>query len=809
MIASRALRYPVLFVSMFACADMAAGLERDLSAETRLAEIVRAVESDPLLSGINRDEALVEELREAVLTPWESAWKARDAAAFAGLGDGARLDWDSCPRKLIREQDGIREYAWRCRGQGKTGSEDQSYLSRLRKVDYFRLEPLKLEPGEGRAALLVRYDLRAVTKGGSRRHDRGRLRLELEQRDGAWRVSALRPDGFESLEADRPVFEDATASWGLDQVPVTDRKEAIRRGGYAIAAADYDGDGRPDLLVGGWGPVKLYRNAGGRFEDVTGPAGLSGETLVKSAAFVDLDNDGRRDLLLLRFIEEGKDQDGDMVAYQNVGAGKFLRKGQVLTRTKSYDRTMPITVADFDLNGTLDLYLGFPGSRDFTTMGAGPQPLATQGVWLNDGKWNFTEAPKESGIWAADNVYPHSAIASDLDSDGRPDLVVMNDRAGLSPIYRNRGGGLFEEVSRESGIVNESWAMTAAAGDYDGDGSPDLVLTNIDFGAAHRILESRAGRETGPEEKAALARLARHAVGNRLFRNRGDGTFDETTDKAGIRWAGEAPAGAEWLDYSNSGRQDLYITNGLWTGGPREISSLFVRLHVNRMAPHVGPVVTNALNSPLAAGVPLEGPNPLLGILRSARQDPFRPSAAPADRPVLSLGGDQRNQLFRNNGDGTFTEVGYLIGADRIEDGYVAALADVDGDGNQDLLLRNGDPAPGRSHPTVTLLLNKTPRRGHRSLNAYLEGSRSNRDGIGARVTAWVGSRRIVREVRGPVGAAQGEPVAFFGLGTSPRVDRLEVRWPSGLREEFNGVPAGRIVLREGKGYVVLAARTP
>jgi len=771
------------------------------SAEAQLTEILAQVDADPTLAGINRDEALVEELRQAVLLPWENAWKAGDAVAFAASGP----KWDGSSRVLSRERDGVREYRWNLSGKAGDGSESKKYLARFLKVEDFRLEALKLSPGEGRAELDVRFDLRGVTKKGARRHDRGELRLTVARVDGAWRLASVSPGTLESLEAEKPVFEEATAAWGLDAVPVTDRREAIRRGGYAIAAADYDGDGRPDLLVGGWGPVKLYRNTGKRFEDATVAAGLGGETLVKSAAMVDLDNDGHRDLLLLRFVEDGKDQDGDLVAYRNEGGGKFVRKANILTRTRNYDRTMPVTIADFDGNGTLDLYLGFPGNKDFTYMSPDPKPLATQGVWLNDGKWGFLEAPKASGIWDDQGLYPHSAIASDLNGDGRPDLVVMNDRAGLSPIYRNDGGGMFAEVSKRSGVDNHSWAMSAVAGDYDGDGFPDLMLTNIDFRAAHRIIAGRAGRSSGPKEDAALDRLRHNTVGNRLYRNKGDGTFEETTDRAGVRWAGEATAGAAWLDYSNSGRQDLYVMNGLWSGGRHDLSSLFVRLHANRQAAYADRVVDDALTSPFVMNEPASN-SPLLEILRTVRGSPREPAKAEGPRPSLSMGGEQRNNLFRNNGDGTFTEVAYLLGADRQEDGYVAALADVDGDGRQDLILRNGDPAPGRDFGAVTLVLNKAPRE-RRSLTAFLEGSASNRDGIGARVTAWVGKTKLMREVQGPVGAAQGEPVAFFGLGAADTVDHLEVRWPSGLTEKFDGVPAGRVILREGKGYTpVLAA---
>ena len=259
----------VMFLAV--CAVGANGTGKP-SGAARLSAMMRQVDSDPRLAGINRDEELVEELRQAVLLPWESAWKGGDAAAFAALGPaGAR--WDSSARKLVRDKDGIREYRWDLR-DGGDASEAKKYLSRFQKVDDFRLAVLKIEPSDARAGLKVSFDLRGVTQKGGRRHDRGELQLGLARQGGAWRLESISPGKLESLEAERPIFEDGTAAWGLAGVPVTDRREAIRRGGYALAAADYDGDGRPDLLVGGWGPVKLYRNTGKRFVDVTAAAGL-------------------------------------------------------------------------------------------------------------------------------------------------------------------------------------------------------------------------------------------------------------------------------------------------------------------------------------------------------------------------------------------------------------------------------------------------------------------------------------------------------------------------------------------------------
>ena len=171
-------------------------------------------------------------------------------------------------------------------------------------------------------------------------------------------------------------------------------------------------------------------------------------------------------------------------------------------------------------------------------------------------------------------------------------------------------------------------------------------------------------------------------------------------------------------------------------------------------------------------------PNPILTILRDFRGTIDAPATATSDRPTLSMAGRERNRLFRNDGNGTFTEVGYFEAADRIEDGYMAATLDYDLDGRQDLVLRHADPSPGADFPTLTLLRNT--RAGGSAVTVYLEGSDSNRDGIGAVVTASVDGREVIREIRSVAGATQGEPAAYIGLGDASAADWSRSRGPRG-----------------------------
>lgn len=778
-----------------------------VTAAARVDAMRAAVARRPELQRVNAEEDLYGRVRREVLEPWRRDWLAGRAGAYARVVDrAAGVNWASAERALRRDVQGIKEYDWRLGSAESAESEAQRYLSAFTAVDDFCLDVHRMVPAAGGSELEVAFDLRGRVAAG-RRHDRGRLTLRVSPHGAGWRITSLRPSSMESLEAARePTFQAATTGSGLDAVPVTHRSEAIRRGGYALAVADFDDDQRPDVLVGNEGPVQLFHNEGGRFVEVSRAAGLHGETRVKSAVFADLDNDGRRDLALLRFIDRSSTDD-DLSIYRNVGGGRFERVEGALPRARRYDRGMPLAVADFDGDGRMDLYLGFPGARDFTNNLARaerPEGLLSQGLWLNQGGWRFREMAAESGLGRDRDVYPHATLVADFNQDGRADLMVVDDSGRVSPVYRNDGAGHFRNVTQESGIQASGWSMAAAAGDFDGDGDTDVVTTHVDLLDGIRMAASAAGREQDRGVADRLATLQRELRGSLLFRNRGDGSFEEVSTQAGLGWVGEGAAGAEWVDYNSDGQLDLYVANGLWSGGDEEFSSLFLRAALLPNEPGSFEALDEVTGGSVFA--PRRGePNPMLTILREYRGQLASARGPLAASPTLSMAGHQRNRLFRNNGDGSFTEVGYLEGADRVEDGYVVATADYDSDGRQDLVLRHCDPAPGQRFESVTLLHNVGAN--GRSIRIDARNATSHVDGFGATVTAWVGGRRLVREIRAVSGAVQSEPVAFIGVGAAERVDRVEVRWPSGATQVVEGVNPGRIVLRQPTEGPRVAAR--
>lgn len=762
-------------------------------------DLKTGVDTEPSLSELNDLEDKAAEVHSAVILPWVNAWIGKDAAAFQSLfADNTKgVSWDSGKQNILRSMNGIVESEWSI---ASGPDQTESYLSQYSSIDSLQIEIAQIEINGDIIICKLRSNLRGVSTDGNRQQDRGMLEMTINAQN---EILSITGTNIERLSAQRaPAFVDATAKLGLDTLPIDDRKEAIRRGGYALVVADFDNDQRPDMLVGNYGPLQLLRNTEEGYVDVTAEAGLADEGVVKSAGFADFDNDGDRDIALLRFVVGQEDARGDFLAYENNGDGTFTRRDNVLPQRRSYDRAMPITMGDYNNDGNVDIYIGFPGIRDFTSgisNRARPEWLASQGVWFNNGGWDFSEAEDGSAIIQDNDVYAHAAVSSDLDGDGWVDLLVVDDSGRINPVYRNAGDGKFSQTTEEAGLAQGGLSMGITTGDFNNDGLLDVMSTNITMNAAKRMAFSAEGvLDDSSKMGQVMSKLRQEYTAIQLYTNNGDGTFTDSTADAGLQWAGEAAAAGEWVDYNHDGLLDYYLPNGLWSNGKESLDSLFFRAEISAYGDAIlgYPVDELDLSDPIpndVHGRPIfatnGGPNPILSVLRNHR-------VTDSANLSYSLTGYQHNALFRNNGDGTFTEVGYLEGADRIEDGYIVAPVDINNDGKQDLVLRNTDPAPEHSYSPVIALENTLA---GNALTVRLQGVDSNRDAYGARVIAHIGDRQIVREVRAVNGAVQAEPVAYFGLASSTVVDRLEIVWPGGDRQELQNINAGVIDVVQGQ----------
>ena len=364
--------------------------------------------------------------------------------------------------------------------------------------------------------------------------------------------------GAASAGTDEGTFVDVTdeaevsyVQWRppLDYVKHTPQ---VMTGGAAVA--DFDNDGWTDLYVTRYRDSDLlFRNLGdGTFEEVSQEAGIDGVIAPSNgAAWGDIDNDGDPDLYV-SVVDEVADPLSYLL-YINGGDGTFVEEAQLrgagLT-VPHYHSGFSHCFGDYDLDGWLDIHtcqwaVTGPGNRSVLLRNTGSpghfvEVTAAAGVEM----WHSPESPP--GTPPEFTTQAFTSRLSDIDRDGWPDLVVAGD-FGTSRLFWNNRDGSFSDGTTAAQIGGDENGMGLAIGDYDGDGMPDLFFTSI--------FDPRR-----PE----IPIVGWGVSGNRLYRNRGDRSFDDTTDHAGVRDGGWG-WGAVFFDYDNDGDLDLAMTNGFET----------------------------------------------------------------------------------------------------------------------------------------------------------------------------------------------------------------------------------------------------
>ena len=300
--------------------------------------------------------------------------------------------------------------------------------------------------------------------------------------------------------------------------------------GGGVAAGDYDGDGWVDLYVirGDIGPNLLLHNRGnGTFEEVGAAAGL---TLASGSGptFADIDGDGRLDLVV------GGIDGSRSHCFHNLGNGHFSDVSDAAAITSNPTDVYSTALGDFDRDGDLDLMT--------THWGSNPRPR----LWRNDGGGVFTEiSAAAAGLSTGPTqIFSFTPNFTDINNDGWPDLLLSAD-FGTSQIYINNRNGTFTRTT--TSVISDQNGMGSAVGDYDNDGNLDWFVSSI--------------FDTRPAPTVTLG-----TTGNRLYRNRGDGTFEDVTDAAGVR-QGYWGWGASFSDFNNDGYLDIFHVNG-FPGSP-------------------------------------------------------------------------------------------------------------------------------------------------------------------------------------------------------------------------------------------------
>ena len=343
-------------------------------------------------------------------------------------------------------------------------------------------------------------------------------------------------------------------------------------GHNGIAVGDIDNDGIDEIYVcqpGGL-PNRMYKTNGGQLEDITEKAGVGVLDPTSSALFVDFRNCGRQDLVVLR-------PDGPLL-FLNQGGSRFSHQpGAFRFRTAPQGSFTGMAAADYDRDGRVDLYLcTYSFFRDgnqyryptpYYDAQNGPANFLLRNQLNEDGTGMFLDVTETAGLNQNNNRFSFAPAWCDYNGDGWPDLYVAND-FGRKNLYKNQAGK-FRDVAAEAGVEDIGDGMSASWFDYDGDGLPDLYVSNMWSDAGQRIVSQK---QLLPPEA-----WRRHAKGNSLYRNRGDGTFEETGAVEGVemgRWAWAS----DGVDFDNDGVPEIFITTGMLTNSSEtDLESFFWR----------------------------------------------------------------------------------------------------------------------------------------------------------------------------------------------------------------------------------------
>ena len=674
-------------------------------------------------------------------------------------------------------------------GRERFLQEMKAYLEAISRFETAEFQITGIEQAAGSSPTFkieIRYDFVGASASAGREQRVGHW-LTHWSRDEANGWRAIRWEATEETlsRARAPIFIDIT-SQALGQTE-SYRKQMLHGvdywrtvldgacgidvyGNNGVAAGDFDNDGFDDLYIcqpPGL-PNRLYRNRGdGTFEDVTEKSGVGVLDGTACALFADFENKGLQDLLVV--CGSGP------LLFLNQGNGKFLLKRDAFQFARPPQGTFThAAVADYDGDGRLDIYFClysyYLGLEQYDY----PAPYfdARNGppnfLMHNEGNSAFVDRTEPAGLNVENDRYSFACAWGDLNSGGKPDLYVAND-FGRNNLYRNDGGGKFTAVSAEAGVQDVGAGMSACWLDFDNDGKQDIYVSNMWSAAGLRVSTQKFFHEKDPENIRALYR--RHAGGNSLYRNQGNGKFQNVSQAAGVdvgRWAW---ASDSW-DFDHDGYPDIYIANGYISGpktseyGDADVASFFWRQ-----------VVANSPSSRTPSQKYELGWNAINELIRSD----------------ASWNGYERNVLYANNRDGTFSDVSGVAGLDFPEDSRSFALADLDHDGRLEIILKN------RNAPQLRILRNTMAELGS-SIAFRLRGKQSNRDAIGSVITIETEGHRQTKYVQAGSGfLSQHTKELFFGLGKTQGSVRANIRWPSGLTQVFEHLPANhRIEMEEG-----------
>lgn len=737
-----------------------------------------------------------QDLIEAIFQEWAARLlqSPQEVAALRKVmpGDFRGASWKPAQERAIYQSAAIKTWSVEYVAEPTLESEAflaelRTYLSTFSKLSSaeFQITSIHAEQDPGLAAgvvlsTVIRFQMAGEGNGFYREQRIGHWELHWERLS----ASETRLKKWHTLDEQRsraavPIFQDVTsdafgdnACYAAQLLPGTDYWRTVLDGASGIdiyghngvSVADVDGDGLDDVYIcqpAGL-PNRLFRNRGdGTFEDITDAAGVGVLEYSACALFADINNDGRQDLIVVR-------ANGPLL-FLNQGGGRFRLKRDAFQFDHPPQGTFTgAAMADYDRDGWLDIYFCLYSYYQGADQYRYPMPYfdAENGppnfLMRNHRDETFHDVTKQTGMDQNNTRFSFCCTWGDYNGDNWPDLYVVND-FGRKNLYRNNADGTFTDVAREMGVEDIGAGMSGAWLDFDNDGREDIYVANMWTAAGIRVSEQKNFQADADPQVRAL--YHQHAMGNCLYQNKG-AHFDDVSMRSGTgmgRWAWSSDV---W-DFNHDGFPDIYIANGMVTGTTRQdLNSFFWRQ-----------VVANSPNDRRPSHEYEQAWNAINDLIRSD----------------WTWSGFERNMLYLNNHDGTFSDISGISGLDFIEDSRTFALGDFDLDGRLEVLLKN------RNSPQIRYLKNVLPDLPP-GISFRLTGKKSNRDAIGARITVETKSGRQTRTVRCGTGfLTQHTKELFFGLGDATAPVQATIEWPSGLKQKLQDLPVQhRIWVEEG-----------
>lgn len=525
--------------------------------------------------------------------------------------------------------------------------------------------------------------------------------------------------------------------------------------GGGVAVGDINNDGLPDLFFSGnMTPNALYLNKGNlNFEDITAKAGLMGRAggWKTGVSLVDINADGWLDLYLC-YSGEGPDELRRNELYLNKGDLTF-EESAAAYGLDDFAHTTHSLFFDYDRDGDLDCYLLNHSTKEYQNFDATfvkkmEDQLAGDKLLRND-NGHFTDVTKAAGIKNNPLGFGLGIAASDLNGDGWLDLYVSNDYIEEDYLYINQGNGSFrEELQDRMGHI-PNFSMGSDIADFNNDGWTDLLALDMlpEDNRRQKLLY-------GPDEYEKYQSMLRNGFYHQVMRNmlqlnNGDGTFSEIGQLAGVSntdwsWA------ALFADFDNDGWKDLFISNG------------YLRDYTNRdfMSYYADQRIKEVRGEPSAALMEI------IGKMESTKT---------------------KNYIFRNKRDLSFQKMTQAWGFGDMLLTNGAAYADLDQDGDLDLILNNvNEPA--------CIYENRSPKGNYLQVS-LAAASGSNKNGIGARVELYYNNQINVQEFMPNRGFQSSMHVPLhFGLGDATVVDEIRIIWPDGQEQKLQNVPANQLL---------------